>query len=52
MVAGYLWGLSQTGDPREALRWGVAAGSATAFSWDLAEKAAVDALREQVIIGQ
>ncbi|MCR5420549.1 MAG: 1-phosphofructokinase [Lachnospiraceae bacterium] len=36
MVAGFLAGYIQTGDYRKALRMGAAAGSATAFSEDLA----------------
>ena len=44
MVAGFLAGWLQTGDYDYALRLGVAAGSATAFSLGLADKAAIDAL--------
>lgn len=44
MVAGFLAGWLQTQDYDYALRLGIAAGSATAFSLGLAEKAAIDAL--------
>ncbi len=42
MVAGFLAGLARTGDTGQALRWGVAAGSATAFSVGLAEAKAIE----------
>ena len=44
MVAGFLAGWLQTGDYDYALRLGVAAGSATAFSLGLADKSAIEAL--------
>ena len=44
MVAGFIAGWLQTGDYDYALRLGIAAGSATAFSLGLADKAAIDAL--------
>lgn len=44
MVAGFLAGWLQTGDYGDALRLGIAAGSATAFSLRLADKAAIEAL--------
>lgn len=44
MVAGFLAGFEKTGDYAYALKLGVAAGSATAFSSGLAEKAAIEAL--------
>lgn len=37
MVAGFIYGLEATGDVKEALRWGTAAGSATAFSRGIAK---------------
>lgn len=37
MVAGFTGKLVETGDPVEALKWGVACGTATAFSDDLAD---------------
>ena len=44
MVAGFLAGFLQTGDYDHALKLGTAAGSATAFSLALADKAKIDAL--------
>jgi len=44
MVAGFLAGYLQTGDYGYALKLGTAAGSATAFSIGLADKAHIDAL--------
>lgn len=44
MVAGFLAGFLETGDYDYALKLGVAAGSATAFSLGLATKAEIDAL--------
>lgn len=46
MLAGFLAGYCTTGSCREALHWGVACGSATAFSAGIAAKAEVDAQRE------
>ena len=37
MVAGFTGEFVKTADPIEALKWGVACGTATAFSDDLAE---------------
>lgn len=48
MVAGFVGTLSKTDDPIAALRAGTASGSATAFSDDLAERAKIDSLQEQV----
>lgn len=48
MVAGFLAGWQRWGDYAQALRLGVAAGSATAFSDWLAEKEAVDRLLPRV----
>ncbi|NGZ74027.1 1-phosphofructokinase [Saccharibacillus alkalitolerans] len=48
MIAGFVGTLSKTGDPLAALRTGTASGSATAFSDDLAERAKIDSLLEQV----
>ncbi|WP_410129179.1 PfkB family carbohydrate kinase, partial [Klebsiella pneumoniae] len=36
MIAGFIGNFSKTQDPLEAFKWGVACGSATAFSDDLA----------------
>lgn len=44
MVAGFIAGWLQSGDYDYALRLGIAAGSATAFSLGLADKTAIDAL--------
>lgn len=44
MVAGFLTGWLNTGDYDMALRWGIAAGSATAFSLGLADREAVEEL--------
>ncbi len=49
MVAGFLAGYLTTGDYREALYLGVAAGSATAFREDLARKADIVEAREKII---
>ena len=38
MVAGFIYGYSLSGDYREALKWGVAAGSASAFGEQLGDK--------------
>lgn len=50
LVAGFLAGWTSTGNYEVALRRGIAAGSASAFCEFLAEKAAVDALENQVEI--
>lgn len=47
MVAGFLAGWLETGDYDAALKMGVAAGSATAFSLGLADRTAVEALLQQ-----
>ena len=44
MIAGFLAGWQQTGRYEEALKLGVAAGSATAFSLGLADRAAIESL--------
>ena len=44
MVAGFISGYLETGDFREAFRMGIAAGSASAFSPDLATRPEVEAL--------
>ena len=46
MVAGFLAGWLRFGDYERALRMGIAAGSATAFSYSLAEREEVMALLE------
>ncbi|MBF6625691.1 1-phosphofructokinase [Tuanshanicoccus lijuaniae] len=48
MVAGFTGAMSQTGDALEAFKWGVACGSATAFSEDLAETSFIKQLYQQV----
>lgn len=50
MIAGFVGTLFLTGDPIEAFRAGVASGSATAFSDDLATKEEIERLRPQVEI--
>ena len=44
MLAGFLAGYLKTGDYEEALRLGIAAGSATTFTKGLATKAEIDRL--------
>lgn len=44
MVAGFLAGWQRTGSYARALEWGIAAGSATAFSCGLATKGQICAL--------
>ena len=46
MVAGFLAGYIQTGDMEKSLKWGIAAGSASAYSKNLATKQEIDALLE------
>lgn len=48
MVAGFLAGYIQTGDMERALKWGIAAGSAGAFSKNLATKEEIDALMKNL----
>ena len=48
MVAGFLAGWLESGDYGEALRVGIAAGSATAFSLGLADRAAVKKLLDEL----
>lgn len=50
MVAGFLAGWLETGDYKEALKMGVAAGSASAFSEQLATKEEVERLLKKVKI--
>ncbi|MBW4081886.1 1-phosphofructokinase [Paenibacillus sp. S150] len=52
MIAGFVGTLSLTGDVLEAFRTGVASGSATAFSDDLADRALIEQLRTQIEIEQ
>ncbi|AOK92124.1 1-phosphofructokinase [Paenibacillus sp. SEL1] len=52
MIAGFVGTLSLHGDPIEAFRAGVASGSATAFSDDLATKEKIEQLRPQVTISK
>ncbi|AEV30433.1 1-phosphofructokinase [Sphaerochaeta pleomorpha str. Grapes] len=44
MVAGFLAGYLKTGDYKQALRMGVCAGSASAFSYDLASRQDIETL--------
>ena len=48
MLAGFLWGLIETGDYREALKCGVAAGSASAFSYGFANGDDIKAIRRML----
>lgn len=50
MVAGFLYGYDLDSSPETALRWGVAAGTATAFSPVLANRPAVEAVLKTVTI--
>ncbi|WP_422698699.1 1-phosphofructokinase [Enterococcus durans] len=50
MIAGFIGSYSKNQDPVEAFKWGVACGSATAFSDDLATKALIDELIPEVEI--
>ncbi|KMJ58015.1 phosphofructokinase [Bacillus sp. LL01] len=50
LVAGFLAGYVSSNNSQEALRYGIASGSATAFSYDLCQKADVNGLLEQVHI--
>ena len=42
MIGGFTGTFAKTNDPVEAFRYGLACGSATAFSEDLADKAKID----------
>ncbi|MCR5767788.1 MAG: 1-phosphofructokinase [Lachnospiraceae bacterium] len=48
MLAGFLWGFIETGDYREALKCGVAAGSASAFSYGFATGDDIRAIRRML----
>ena len=50
MIAGFIGAYSRTKDPIEAFKWGVACGSATAFSDDLAARELIDELLPEVEI--
>lgn len=52
MIAGFVGTLSLTGDVLEAFRAGVACGSATAFSDDLADRQRIEELRPLIEISQ
>lgn len=52
MIAGFVGMLTLTGDLLEAFRAGVASGSATAFTDDLAERGHIEKLRPQIQITQ
>lgn len=48
MLAGFLAGWLRTGSYKQALRWGTAAGSATAFSQDLTDRETFDRLLKEI----
>lgn len=50
MIAGFIGAYAQQQTPVEAFRWGVACGSATAFSDDLASKEWIENMLAQVVI--
>ncbi|WP_207695493.1 1-phosphofructokinase [Enterococcus sp. DIV0212c] len=50
MIAGFVGTFAQTNDPVEAFKWGVACGSATAFSDDLATADLINELISEVEI--
>ncbi|MBL1229034.1 1-phosphofructokinase [Enterococcus sp. BWB1-3] len=50
MIAGFVGKFSETNDPIEAFKWGVACGSATAFSDDLAAAELINKLVNEVKI--
>ena len=50
MVAGFMAGYMQTKDYADAFRMGLAAGSASAFSENLATKAEIDEVLKRVVI--
>ena len=50
MIAGFIGNFSKTQDPLEAFKWGVACGSATAFSDDLASEDFIQELIHEVTI--
>jgi 1-phosphofructokinase len=52
MIAGFVGTLSLTGDVLQAFRAGVASGSATAFSDDLADRNKIEELRPLIVISQ
>ncbi|AHM65355.1 1-phosphofructokinase [Paenibacillus polymyxa SQR-21] len=52
MIAGFVGTLALHGDPIEAFRAGVASGSATAFSDDLATREKIEHVRPQVTISK
>ncbi|WNS44266.1 1-phosphofructokinase [Paenibacillus sp. MMS20-IR301] len=52
MIAGFVGTLSLTGNLLEAFRAGVASGSATAFSDDLAERQLIEELRPSIVLSQ
>ncbi|WP_130805351.1 1-phosphofructokinase [Senegalia massiliensis] len=50
MIAGFLSSYTKTKDVLNSFRWSVAAGSATAFSSDLAKKEEVEELLDNIVI--
>jgi 1-phosphofructokinase len=52
MIAGFVGSFAKDNDPVTAFKWGVACGSATAFSDDLATADLIDELLSEVVIEQ
>ncbi|TCO68267.1 1-phosphofructokinase [Marinisporobacter balticus] len=52
LIAGFIASYSQNLNAEEAFRWGIASGSATAFSLDLCKKEEVEKLLDQVKINK
>ncbi|MFD1671570.1 1-phosphofructokinase [Agrilactobacillus yilanensis] len=50
MIAGFTGTMATTNDPQNSFKIGLACGSATAFTKDLATKAQIDALLPQIVI--
>ena len=50
MLAGFTGTFAETKDPVEAFRYGLASGSATAFSEDLATRVKIDEILPQIKI--
>lgn len=50
MLAGFTGTLNQTDDPLEAFKVGIACGSATAYSVDLADRKTIDAVKQTITI--
>ncbi len=50
MIAGFIGAFTKTSDPLTAFKWGVACGSGTAFSDDLATREMIDSLLAEVVV--